>query len=381
MKTFHPFYEKANISGRYITLADIEPILQQLHPSFTVAIAGTSVWGQPIYTVKVGEGKQKIIMWSQMHGNESTTTKALMDFILFLESSTPQANEMRRNFTFLFLPILNPDGAKSYTRVNANQVDLNRDALQITQPESQILRELVVNEKPDFAFNLHDQRTIFAAGPTHHPATLSFLAPAFDADRNHNSVREQVMQVIVAIQKGLENELPNQIGRFDDAFNANCIGDYLTTQHIPTVLFEAGHFPEDYEREMTRTFVFRSLVLALEALADHSWKKNQVKDYWNIPENSKRFCDILIRNKNHTQAFQYKEILTSNAIYFQLEPCENTLTSADVGHMEWETTSQEILDINDIIENLPLFGCDIQSNGVIVVNNLLKNKNIMKNIK
>jgi murein tripeptide amidase MpaA len=29
-------------------------------------------------------------------------------------------------FTFYCIPMLNPDGAKSYTRVNANEVDLNR---------------------------------------------------------------------------------------------------------------------------------------------------------------------------------------------------------------------------------------------------------------
>ena len=39
-------------------------------------ILGYSVKGLPIHELQVGFGKQKILMWSQMHGNESTTTKA-----------------------------------------------------------------------------------------------------------------------------------------------------------------------------------------------------------------------------------------------------------------------------------------------------------------
>jgi murein tripeptide amidase MpaA len=38
--------------------------------------------------------------------------------------------------------MLNPDGAKTYTRENANKVDLNRDSQDLTQPESKILRKL-----------------------------------------------------------------------------------------------------------------------------------------------------------------------------------------------------------------------------------------------
>jgi murein tripeptide amidase MpaA len=47
--------------------------------------------------------------------------------------------------------MLNPDGAKSYTRVNANEVDLNRDSQNLTQPESRVLRTAFDLFQPDFA--------------------------------------------------------------------------------------------------------------------------------------------------------------------------------------------------------------------------------------
>jgi len=68
---------KANaLFGRYITLKDIEPLLEKCTPE----VIGHSVLGKPIYKYIVGNGATRIFMWSQMHGNESTTTKALFDF-------------------------------------------------------------------------------------------------------------------------------------------------------------------------------------------------------------------------------------------------------------------------------------------------------------
>ena len=49
-------------------------------------ILGTSVENRPIYSYSEGNGPKKVLIWSQMHGNESTTTKALVDFWLYLKT-------------------------------------------------------------------------------------------------------------------------------------------------------------------------------------------------------------------------------------------------------------------------------------------------------
>ena len=76
----------------------------------------------------MGTGSTKVLMWSQMHGNESTTTKSLLDLLRFLNTNPDWLD----NLQLSIIPILNPDGAKAYTRVNANQVDLKprRDRLE-----------------------------------------------------------------------------------------------------------------------------------------------------------------------------------------------------------------------------------------------------------
>ena len=142
----HQQNKAESLFGRYITLKHIEPLLAK-YPTTTV---GHSVLGKPIYKLLLGTGKTKVFMWSQMHGNEATTTKALFDFINFLHSNTTASEAILNSFTFCLLPMLNPDGAELYTRENANGIDLNRDAQDLSQPESKVLRQVIEAFQPDY---------------------------------------------------------------------------------------------------------------------------------------------------------------------------------------------------------------------------------------
>ena len=134
-----------------------------------------------------------------MHGNESTTTKALFDFFNLINSDSELVNKLLNTFTFYCIPMLNPDGAKLYTRENANNIDLNRDSQLLSQPESNILRQVFDDFKPDYCFNLHDQRTIFGVDESCQPATLSFLAPSFNESREINECRLKAIDLIATI--------------------------------------------------------------------------------------------------------------------------------------------------------------------------------------
>ncbi len=45
---------------------------------------GRSAEGRPLYLVRYGQGPTRVLLWSQMHGNESTATLALADLFRFL---------------------------------------------------------------------------------------------------------------------------------------------------------------------------------------------------------------------------------------------------------------------------------------------------------
>ncbi|WP_298506536.1 M14 metallopeptidase family protein [uncultured Maribacter sp.] len=288
--------KEESVQGRYVVMEQIELILGRLPEEFTIEEIGYSVKNKSIKSVTVGSGSRKILMWSQMHGNESTTTKAVLDLLNFLQQDTQEVVEIKNKCTIKIIPILNPDGAFAYTRINANEVDLNRDAQNRSQPESVVLRKVYDSFKPNYCLNLHDQRTIFNVGNTNKPATVSFLAPAHDSERNISKSRAISMQLIVAMNEELQKVIPGQVGRYDDGFNSNCVGDAFQMLNTPTILFESGHYPEDYQREQTRKYIFISLVKVLVVISSNSVQEYKLKEYSKIPENGKLFFDILILN-------------------------------------------------------------------------------------
>ena len=352
----HKEHKEESIFGRYITLEHIEPLILK----HQAEIIGHSVLGKPIYKLQFGTGKIKILMWSQMHGNEGTTTKALFDFINFLHSNTKESKSILDNFTFCLLPMLNPDGAKLYTRENANEVDLNRDAQNLSQPESVVLRKTFETFQPTYCYNLHDQRTIYGVGETGNSATVSFLAPAFNQNRDVNEVRIKAMNVIVAMNKTLQQLIPNQVGRFDDSFNLNCVGDTFQYLNAPTILFEAGHYAADYEREITRKYIFIALLSGAKFLYENDIVLNEIGNYLKIPQNKVVFYDFVYKNvkinydgneKIINFAAQFKEVLNNGKVTFKAVIAQVDNLENYFGHVEIDAKGETY---NDGESNFPI---------------------------
>ena len=328
------------LKSRVLSNSDIEPLLNLLSDKFEVSVLGHSEAGLPIHGVKIGSGSKRILLWSQMHGNESTTTKALFDLFNFLELD--DFNAFLDTCTLFIIPILNPDGAMAYTRLNANGVDLNRDAINRSQKESSVLRSVFDEFKPHYCFNLHGQRSIFSAGKSNNSSVISFLSPSEDIERSVTITRKKSMSIIHSMNRVLQLYLPNQIGRYDDGFNANCVGDQFQTLGVPTVLFEAGHFPGDYSREETRKYIALSIFTAIANIADKV-DEDTSSMYFDIPENDTLFNDVIIRNAlldpSNPNDFcdigiQHKEVLGPSGLTFKPTiDCIGDL-SKKYGHLE-----------------------------------------------
>ena len=355
-------YLEPKLKGKYIHLDVIFPLLESFKNVFEITEIGKSVQQRSIYQVQIGTGKTKILMWSQMHGNEPTTTKGLFDFFNFLSKDSELAQQIKNKYTLLCIPMLNPDGAFAYTRENANSVDLNRDAYLASQPEMKLLRILYEEFKPDYCYNLHDQRTIFGTEGFNLPATISFLAPAFNNDRDYNEVRMKAIVIINKMNRALQEYIPYQIGRFDDSYNVNCTGDYFTTQNTPTILFEAGHFQMDYDRDESRKYVFISLLSSLLDNYENVIVDNELDNYLRIPQNNKRFFDFIYKNvkiidnsveKIINFAAQYVEVLENNEIYFKAKISKVSDLEEYSGHTEYDCESM-LFSENGI--NIPEIG-------------------------
>jgi hypothetical protein len=381
LEQLHKINKEASISGRYVTVNQIEPVLNRLNTKNQLSIIGQSVLGKAIYQYRIGAGATKVLIWSQMHGNEGTTTKALLDFMNVLNSKSELAAEFLRTFTFCIIPILNPDGAAMYTRVNANNVDLNRDSQDLSQPESNLLRETFRYFKPAYCFNLHDQRTIFGVGETGKPATVSFLAPSYNEAREVNPSRLKAINLIAGINDVLQEYLPNQIARFDDSFNINCIGDTFQSLGAATLLFEAGHFQEDYHREESRKFIFFALISSFSLLYENDIVTTKIDKYLNIPQNKAVFYDFIYKNvkinydgieKITNFAAQYTEELIADNVTFMANIVEIGNLDGFFGHVEYD--AQQAL-YNDEKGNIPQLNQKADfclGNSVKIVNGVIK---------
>lgn len=345
-------FKESTIEGRYVTNQQLTDFLIKMSSNdVLIEIIGYSVQERPIHSVTIGKGKHKLFFWSQMHGNESTTTKAVFDLLNFLQSNSVEAVKILENCTLKIIPILNPDGAVAYTRVNANNIDLNRDAQIRSQPESVVLRSVYDDFQPDFCFNLHDQRTIFNVGSTNKPATVSFLAPAHDEQRNISKNRGISMQLIVAMNRTLQALIPGQVGRYDDGFNANCVGDTFQMLNTPTILFEAGHFQDDYNREKTREYICWALITALDCISNNTFGGYLQKDYFEIPENQKLFFDVLIKNAQvlsftYTKdiAILFAEVLTNQKVTFEGRIEKVGCVEGFYGHKTYDCSKESDLE-------------------------------------
>lgn len=300
-------YKEKILSGRYITNESI----YKLKKKYNFSIIGKSSNDLPILSLKLGKGPIKILIWSQMHGNESTSTKALFDCLSFFDKYD---SDIFSKVTLMIIPILNPDGALNYTRENINNIDLNRDAKSLSQIESNILRDLYSQFNPSFCFNLHDQRTIYSVKGDK-PSVLSFLSPSADIEKSETKSRKDSMRIVALIKKKLSMILPGNISRYNDDFNINCVGDTFQSLKTPTILFESGHIGQDYEREQTREYMCYALIHAIKSIINEDFIKINYKDYYLIPENTKHLCDIFLKNVNIIS--EKKQLNVSVSIMFK----------------------------------------------------------------
>jgi len=348
-------YKEASLKGRYINFNHIAPLLNKYSKQLKLTVVGLSEAKRPIHLLTIGIGTTKVLAWSQMHGNESTTTRAVFDLLNYLTLSN-DAKDILNRCTIYLIPMLNPDGSQLYTRINVNKIDLNRDAQLLDQEESKVFKTVVDQIKPDIAFNLHGQRTIFSTGNSNNSAIVSFLSPASDPKRSITATRKIGMRIISEMNKVLQTVIPKNVGRYDDGFNINCTGDTMEKRGVATILFEAGHHPNDYERETTRKWIYLALVTALQFIARSPNETEGYEAYFDIPENGKCFKDIIIRNLilNNSKvdvSIQYQEQLINNQLFFLPYVAEIESQIPDFGHLEFDNNkvavsfSKEIQDL------------------------------------
>lgn len=280
--------------------SDVEKSLAKLASSSASKLKlekfSESLEKRPIHLVTLGAGPKRILLWSQMHGDEPTHTAVLLDLISYLlrTPAEPLATEISVNCTLLMIPMLNPDGAERYQRFNAQGIDINRDWRRQATPEGRTLLRAAKTLKPQFGFNLHNQNARTTIGRPPLPAAVSVLAPAPDASRKVSPSMQSAKQMCAFFVEAVRPYAQGMISRYDDSHEPRAFGDGIQSLGVATMLVEAGGWPEADVEPMTRLH-FHGLLNTLHAIATDQYLAADAQIYEDLPEsNSTRINDCFI---------------------------------------------------------------------------------------
>lgn len=155
-------FEQRGHTAPWTSYADGESFLAALDaysPKISMATAGVSVNDRPMRVLKIGTGPRKVLFVGQVHGAELSGREALFTMLReWADSTDPALLDYLSEVTVLVMPTCHPDNFS--VRENANGVNLNRDHVQLTQPETQAIHAVIRDEQPDLIVDLHEGQNI-----------------------------------------------------------------------------------------------------------------------------------------------------------------------------------------------------------------------------
>ena len=249
--------------------ADLEALAGTSRGVVRIAEKGRSSEGREIPVVLAGSGPEKVLLWSQMHGDEPTATAALVDLLAFLveNRAEPATAHLLARLTLVVIPMLNPDGAVRGDRRNAQGIDINRDAVRLQTPEGRFLKEVRDRYTPAAGFNLHNQSPLVTAGPDGAQAVVAVLAVSAAQNEPEGPALERKRGLAGHLARVASTFVPGRVSRYATDYTERAFGDSMSRWGTPTVLLETGgwHGPREEERLVRLNFVL--LLSALHALA------------------------------------------------------------------------------------------------------------------
>ena len=358
-------YRVETIHQRRFTSADLwgalEPWLAA--PDIRTEDIGRSVEGRAIRAVTFGAGQTTVLLWSQMHGDESTATMALADLIRFFAeaSGDPLRERLAEGLTISMIPMLNPDGAQRFQRENALGIDLNRDARRLTTPEAQALKSLRDRLQADFGFNLHDQDIRRTAGREGFQVAIALLAPAADEEKSYGPTRTRARLLAATITEVLSHQVPGRLAKWDDTYEPRAFGDLMQQWGTSTVLIESGGLPDDPEKQGVRALNVVALLTAFDALASGRYQSADPEAYEQLPFNLSVEYDLILAGGRIVVGNQ-ESIMADIALAYDDPVAGRELRVEAVGDLN-RAEAMDTLDISGLFVH-PMPGWEGPSGGV-----------------
>ncbi len=101
--------------------------------------------------------KPLVLIYCQQHGNEPSGKEAAL---LAARDLLTKDKKLLDHFDLILVPQVNPDGSEMLQRRNAHNMDLNRNHVVLSEPESQALHQLFLTWKPEITLDIHEYNCI-----------------------------------------------------------------------------------------------------------------------------------------------------------------------------------------------------------------------------
>lgn len=140
--------------------------LDRASPQMELKIIGTSVEGRKIPALFLTNderfGQQRghkpvVLIDCQQHGNEPSGKEAALMVVRDLVTTY---SSLLARLDVILVPQVNPDGAEAGTRRNAHKMDLNRNHVILSEPESRALHHLFLDWMPEVTLDVHEYNAI-----------------------------------------------------------------------------------------------------------------------------------------------------------------------------------------------------------------------------
>lgn len=127
----------------------------------TVEVLGKSVENRNLYVMKFSNSefgkdqtKIKVLIFAQQHGNEQSGKDGAL--LLAKDLLKPENKYLFDKLDFALVPQMNPDGSEKNQRRNGDKMDLNRNHLTLTEPETIALHKLFNEYLFEVTMDVHE---------------------------------------------------------------------------------------------------------------------------------------------------------------------------------------------------------------------------------
>ncbi|MFG6117942.1 M14 family zinc carboxypeptidase [Thalassobacillus sp. B23F22_16] len=303
-----------SILHTYTEMVNFLETQEKKQANMELEVIGETVKGRDMHMVKYMQNPDNptILYIAQQHGDEALTTEGSLEFIKQL--GTGKIKGILENVNLLIIPMYNADGAmgdvnyeledyaakgdRHLTRLNANEVDLNRDHDAKTQPETQGLHENVLQQYDiDYMIDLHHQGAQWIKDDKYVSGAIFPSHPDHTAPDVFHGSQQLGAVVYDAIEPKGWGHLANYAGKGSAYDNGISVYGLAHDYDISTLLFEMRGTQDnanDFEvlGQKSNGYLTKQAVVAMDAaaraIADGSIQEKDVSFWHDLPVQEER---------------------------------------------------------------------------------------------